>query len=138
MAHTIVRDVVIWTRHVQAGDTAARLEALAGETEITLIVDGVRGRWCKMRDGRDGRPTSGLRPVGRAQAFWQSLFEARRGDSVTVEFEAHGDIDQGADLWARTRRAEERDAARAAILAAPSLGWSSERRTVTRDELYDR
>jgi hypothetical protein len=137
MAHTIVRDVVIWTKHVHGDDTAARLEALPAETEITLIVDGVRGFWCKMRNGKDGRPTSGFRPVGRAKTFWQGLFDARRGDSVTVEFETQegqGSSGQGAGV----RRAEEREAARAAVLSAPSLGWTSEGRTMTRDALYER
>ena len=144
LAHTVVRDVVIWTKHVHGGDTAQRLSGLPGDTEVTLVVDGVSGRWCKMRDGRDGRRTAGLRPVGRAQSFWQSLFESRRGESVSIELESSTEVDLAlpeaaeADRWSHARRAEEREAARAAIGLAPSLGWSSEGQTLTRDELYDR
>jgi hypothetical protein len=144
LAHTIVRDVVIWTKHVHGGDTAQQLSGLPGDAEVTLVVDGVRGRWCKMRDGRDGRPTAGLRPVGRAQSFWQSLFESRRGESVSIELESSAEADStrpeaaDGDRWAHARRAEEREAARAAIGLAPALGWSSEGRVLTRDELYDR
>ena len=144
MAHTVVRDVVIWTKHVHGGDTAQRLSGLPGDTEVTLIVDGVRGRWCKMRDGKDGRPTAGLRPVGRAQSFWRSLFESRRGESVSIELEASADVGLArpeaadADRLAHGRRAGEREAARAALGLAPTLGWSSEGRVLTRDELYDR
>lgn len=142
MAHTTVRDVVIWTKHVHGGDLAQRLSALPGDAEVTLLVDGVRGRWCKMRDGKDGRATSGLRPVGRAQTFWQSLFELRRGDSVSIELE---DGEPG-EATARpntsdgkiARSAAEREAAIAAVLAAPELGWSSEGRTMTREEMNER
>jgi nucleotide-binding universal stress UspA family protein len=45
MAHTIDRDVVTWIKHAQGGDTAARLEAIAADSEVTLVVDGARGRW---------------------------------------------------------------------------------------------
>lgn len=134
MAHTTVRDVVIWTKHVHGGDVAQRLSALPGDAEVALIVDGVRGRWCKMRDGKDGRPTAGLRPVGRAQTFWQSLFESRKGDSVSIDFD-EGDAVAGATSPHLLR---EREAARAAVMSAPSLGWSSEGRTLMREDLYDR
>lgn len=107
-----------------------------------MVVDGVRGQWCKMRDGKDGRSTPGLRPVGRAQSFWQSLFESRRGDSVSIELGEDGDtsndsaIDAGSNKIVRSLA--ERETAIAAILEGPSLGWTSDGRTITRDELYDR
>ena len=41
MAHTTVRDVVIWTKHVHGGDLAQQLTALPGEMELTLVVDGL-------------------------------------------------------------------------------------------------
>lgn len=141
MAHTTVRDVVIWTKHVHGGETARRLSALPGEAEVTLVVDGIRGQWCKMRDGRDGRPTSGLRPVGRAQAFWQHLFESRRGQSVTVEL---ADDPTGtsapvlSNAGAIVRTPESRAAALAALQAVPGRGWRSEGRTMTRDEMNER
>ena len=144
MAQTTVRDVVIWTKHVRGDDMARRLAALPEDAEITLRVDGVSGRWCKMRNGKDGRPTSGLRPVGRAQAFWQSLFESRRGESVSVELVGDdGDFSSTLNshpdepVEFKTRKSE-REAARATLLAAPSLGWSLDGQTWTRDELYDR
>lgn len=141
MAHTTVRDVVIWTKHVHGGDMAQRLAALPGDAEVTLLVDGVQGRWCKMRDGRDGRPTAGLRPVGRAQGFWQALFENRRGDSVSLDLasdqiESPPHRQPAPTSEAIAQRGAEREAARAAVLAAPALGWSSEGRTWTREELY--
>lgn len=146
MAHTTVRDVVIWTKHIHGGDTAARLAALPGEAELTLIVDGVRGRWCKMRDGKDGRPTSGLRPVGRAQSFWQSLFDARRGDSVSLEIADDDDIggvgEASGQPWVGhgkiVRTEAERQAAIKFILSSPGRGWRSEGRTMTRDEMNAR
>lgn len=144
MAHTVVRDVVIWTRHIHGGDVAQRLGALPGDAEVTLVVDGVSGRWCKMRNGRDGRPTFGLRPVGRAQAFWRTLFETRRGDSVSLDVEEGREFAPGSNrgdsggLVRVSRTEAEREAALAEILEAAAKGWSSDGRRIRRDELYDR
>ena len=49
-----------------------------------------------------------------------------------------GQLSEPSSPEAAAKRAAERDAARAAVLAAPSLGWSSEGRTWTREELYER
>lgn len=140
MAYTLVKDVVIWTKHVHGGDLAARLEALPGDETITLVVDGVAGAWCKMRDGKDGRPTPGIRPVGRAQTFWAQLFESRRGDSVSI------DLAQAADGFAedarpmiyppRARTDAERDAALHALLNVH--GRASDGRKLDRDEMHQR
>ncbi len=140
MAHTLVRDVVIWTKHVHGGDLAARLEALPGDETVNLVVDGVAGAWCKMRDGKDGRPTHGLRPVGRAQQFWKALYESRRGDSVSI-----GLADQmpgvaetaGPFIYPPTARSEaERQAALHALLNVK--GYRSDGSKMTRDEMHDR
>ena len=50
---------------------------------IRLEVDGVPGTWVKMDDGKDGRPTPGIRPVGSYRDQWHKLQE-RRGDIVSL------------------------------------------------------
>jgi hypothetical protein len=62
MARTAVRDVVIWVKHIHGEDVSRRVLDLQGGETLDLVVDGIRGAWRKMDDGRDGRPTMGIRP----------------------------------------------------------------------------
>jgi hypothetical protein len=136
MAETTVRDLVIWAKHVHGPDVVQRISRLRGGEMLDLVVDGVRGTWLKMADGRDGRPTSGIRPVGRMEQFWRELYANRRGDVVPltlVEGESRRPLSP-----ALARSVEDREAARAAIARAGELGWRSEGRTITREALYDR
>jgi len=82
-----VRDSVIWSKHLHGSGatTLAQLwEALPAGSLVRLEVDGREGIWEKMRDGLDGRPTPGLKPVGAAKHAWS---ETRRSgaDLVSVE-----------------------------------------------------
>ncbi len=139
MAQAAVRDVVIWAKHIHGPEVRQRVAALRGGQTLDLIVDGVRGTWRKMEDGRDGRPTSGIRPIGRMQEFWRELYASRRGDVVRVEL-----ADEGAGKFlplcpplAKTE--EERMAALERLLcSAKASTYSSEGRTLTRDEMNDR
>jgi len=84
MAHLRIRDDAIWAKHIE-GDDRLRSAILAmgeGRT-IDLEVDGIGGSWVKMRDGKDGRPTDGLRPVGPMRDVWKRM-QARRGEVVEV------------------------------------------------------
>jgi hypothetical protein len=100
-----IRDNVIWARHV-AGDPRLH-DALLGLSQnetIRMKVDGIVGTWCKMRDGRDGRPTPGIKPVGAMATVWERM-QARRGEMVAVEWaDADPDpvlvlADAGFDEW---------------------------------------
>lgn len=140
-AHTEVRDYVIWSKHLH-GDLRlpARIEALeAGET-IELEVDGVPGTWRKMDQGKDGRPTPGIRPLGSAQAFWRDLYRSRRGAVVSVSLAAERDGVRRASVLfpALGRTAEERQASLEALLAMQGQGWRSDGAGFDRDEAHDR
>ena len=82
-----IRDAVIWTKHIH-GDNAVRIqlsELDAGKLAV-LKIDGTELTFAKMNDGSDGRPTSGLKPVGEtARTAWNELYEDRRGDLVPFE-----------------------------------------------------
>jgi hypothetical protein len=71
MAKVKIVDDAIWVRHIE-GDRTLRevVQGLVAGELIDLEVDGIAGRWVKMRDGRDGRPTSGIRPVDEMKAVW--------------------------------------------------------------------
>ena len=143
MAQTTVSDFVIWAKHVHGDPTVAeRILALkAGET-VRLRVDGVLGAWRRMDDGRDGRPTRGIRPIGRTQAFWRELYSARRGEVVTVELleDAGRETPRAALPISPPFAASEaeRRAAAEAFLALAGQGWRSEGPYGPRDEIYDR
>ena len=58
-----VRDVVLWPQHVRGAPALRdRLLALDAEAVVHLRVDGRVTTWSRMKDGKDGRPASGLRP----------------------------------------------------------------------------
>ena len=80
-----VRDAVLWVKHIRHDDPLRiRLAELSEGTRVELDIDGFRGTWEKMRDGRDGRPTPGLKPQGTARAHWRGLYEKKRGIEVTI------------------------------------------------------
>lgn len=136
-AETAVRDVVVWTKHVH-GDRRLtdRLLRLRGGEDVELVVDGVRGIWKKMADGKDGRPTPGLRPVGRMQQFWKELYASRRGETVEIRLPSDED---GASRPVVHPPHPDPDVRAAAIEALLNGGGGrSGGQSWSRDELYDR
>ena len=82
-----VRDVVLWLRHIH-GSPALResLLELGPEEIVHLALNGRKTTWCRMKNGKDGRPTPGLRPCDEpTRALWNDLYENRRGELVAIE-----------------------------------------------------
>ena len=74
MATVTINDDAIWIGHVQ-GDKALqqlRRNLRAGDV-LDLEVDGVVGTWERMRDGRDGRPTLGIKPISHMKQVWAEM-----------------------------------------------------------------
>lgn len=88
-----VRDDVIWLKHLNDELIGRELSILPAGRRLRLKVAGRVGIWEKMKDGSDGRPTPGLRPVGEARAQWAKLQE-HRGEEV--DFEVLGPVGGGA------------------------------------------
>jgi hypothetical protein len=80
-----VRDHALWISHIAGADELARwLEAIPAGGDVDLIVDGVRGAWRKMADGKDGRSSQGLLPVlPNSKRHWHGL-QQDRGRFVTI------------------------------------------------------
>ncbi|MEJ6783931.1 hypothetical protein [Aminobacter sp. Piv2-1] len=77
-----IKDDVIWAKHLKASPALYEtVVGLAPEETISLSVDGIVGKWARMRSGADGRPTLGLKPVGAMATVWKRLQE-RRGEKV--------------------------------------------------------
>lgn len=84
MAYTPITDDAIWAKHIEGGKALKeRILSLAPGESIELEVDGIVGRWEKMRKGKDGRPVTGVKPIGPMKDIWKR-FQARRGRTVEV------------------------------------------------------
>jgi hypothetical protein len=84
MAHFKVRDDVIWASHIEGdAELQERVMQLRERAVIELEVDGIVGRWQKLKTGRDGRPTNAIKPVGPMREVWKQ-FQQRRGEIVPI------------------------------------------------------
>jgi hypothetical protein len=144
MTKVEVKDSVLWTKHLHGdAELRARLESLRAGDVIQLRVDGEVGEWRKMQDNSTtGKPTPGLAPIGPAALRWRELFRANKasgGIVVGVEaIEADGVSRSAAPANWEDANEMEREAAWEAFKALRNAGWSSEGRTLTRDELHER
>lgn len=84
MQHVRLTDQVIWFKHIEGETLLERLTALQAEEEIYLEIGGVVGRWQRMSNGSDGRPTNGLKPSGVMRDVWSEWYSSKRGDTLTV------------------------------------------------------
>lgn len=75
-------DDVIWIKNVNADEgTLALLRQLQAGTRLKLEIEGKRGDWERMADGKDNRPTYGLKPVAGTVDFWKAM-KSRRGEKL--------------------------------------------------------
>jgi hypothetical protein len=80
-----VRDHALWIKHIHANDALQqKLLALKGGELVELEIDGFRGMWKKMDDGKDGRPTQGIKALGKGKEHWHGLQESR-GEMVSIK-----------------------------------------------------
>ena len=81
-----IRDYALWPQHIHGNDVLKhKLLQLEEGVLIELVVGGIRGMWKKMDDGKDGRPTTGIKGIGKAQEHWHDLYRKRRGDLIDIE-----------------------------------------------------
>jgi hypothetical protein len=80
-----INDVVIWAKSVyEYPALRARIIEAPPETIIPLEIDGVIGNWIKMNDGRDGRPTNGIKPTKTTKKPWGEIRKQKWGTLVSV------------------------------------------------------
>lgn len=85
MSMVEVRDHALWIKHIHGnGPLQERLLEMQAGTLVELQVSGFRGMWKKMNDGKDGRPTPGIKALGKARDQWHAL-QADRGELVTIK-----------------------------------------------------
>ena len=78
-------DDTIWLKHVDAEpDLSALLYQLRAGTRLRLEIEGVPGEWEKMAEGKDKRPTQGLKPVGKTREYLEGhAGSTRRASEVS-------------------------------------------------------
>jgi len=73
MATVNTKDDAIWVKHIEGSpELQNRVRTLSQNELIELEVGGVIGQWQKMKDGSDGRPTLGLKPVSGMKQVWSA------------------------------------------------------------------
>jgi hypothetical protein len=85
MGKVRINDDAIWLKHIE-GDAGLgnRIRSMRAGDLVDLEVNGIVGRWQRMRDGRDGRPTFGIRPVAEMREVWTRLRKTSTGELVSV------------------------------------------------------
>ena len=84
MPTTTINDDAIWVKNID-GDSALkeRIRTMRPGEVIDLEVDGIVGKLERMRDGRDGRPTFGIKPIAEMRQVWARL-RARKEKIVAI------------------------------------------------------
>jgi hypothetical protein len=84
MATIRVNDDAIWLKNIEGDPNLQhRIRAMRPGDVVDLEVDGVVGRWQRMKDGRDGRPTFGIKPIAEMRQAWARM-SRQRGKVVPV------------------------------------------------------
>ena len=85
MSRVEVRDNVLWVKHIQGNESLkTKINELNEGCRIELEVDGYRGTWEKMKDGKDGMPTTGIKPLGPAKEHWSRVLKDKRRCLVKI------------------------------------------------------
>lgn len=92
MGYVRLNDDAIWVTRIEGDATLrSRLSELPAGRIVELEVAGVAGLWEKMRQGRDGRPTPGIKPIGAMRDTWKEM-QSRRGEIVEIREIALSDV----------------------------------------------
>lgn len=80
-----IRDDSIWIKHIQGDERLrSRISALSAGDVLDLEIDGIVGRWERMRNGADGRPTLGIKPIETMRQVWARHWKANVGSMVSI------------------------------------------------------
>jgi len=81
---TEIKDHAIWFKDISEPALLKRMQSMQPEEHIVLEADHVVGRWIRMKNGSDGRPTFGIRPAGEMRQIWNNWFKLRKGEFVEL------------------------------------------------------
>lgn len=87
MGHFEIRDHAVWAKHIEgAPHIVEKINSLKENSALSLIIDGKPVLFRKMRNGSDGRPTAGIRPDDSFKEYWKEIYQTRRGENVSIDF----------------------------------------------------
>jgi hypothetical protein len=109
-----IEDTTIWIRHVTDPNFKRRLEKMHENESIHLVADGIVGRWVRMKHGKDGRPTHGIKPEGEMKNIWNKWFRERKGQRIAVQEVQLADdyLREGSILFSEWESPEDEEAFR--------------------------
>lgn len=85
MGQIKIRDSNIWAKHIEDDPQLKnKLLKLAPGQTIDLEVGGVAGRWARANNGKDGRVTEAIKPVGTMKEVWKRFYSTRKDMFVTI------------------------------------------------------
>lgn len=84
MSELVIADDVVWAKHIEDPTLRNRVQHLIAGEQIHLLIDGIVGKWEKMKDGKHGVPTPGIKPVGAMAEIWKSHFRPKKGKRVAI------------------------------------------------------
>ena len=85
-----IRDHALWIKHIhQDSALTKKLAGLEAGDLVELEIDGFRGMWKKMDDGKDGRPTPGIKPLGKAR---ETGIACKTGEAIWFRSNSHSYI----------------------------------------------
>lgn len=84
MGNAEIIDSVVWFKSISSRDLLRFLDAASPDEQLILMADEVVGPWQRMRPGKDGRPTLGIRPIGPMKEVWREWYRTRRGQRITL------------------------------------------------------
>lgn len=139
-----VTDWSLWIKHI-SGDRALsqQLADLHEGQTVTLLIGGHEGVWVKKANGKDGRPTQGLKPLGAMKDIWFDWFRSDRGALIDIVM-----VQEPAPLQVRRKSADglieqgeprDRGSAWSAFVSTREAGWCFERqKAFDRASLHER
>jgi len=79
-----IADNSIWLKHIEDDRPLRdRLASLSAGETVKLEVAGVVGVWERMKNGPDGRPTPGIKPIDSMKRAWTAM-QKDRGKVVNI------------------------------------------------------
>lgn len=81
-----VRDNSIWITHIHNNDELTHfLHSLEENSSVDLEINGTPMHWVKMSNGRDGRRTNGIKPIGASKDYWSKMLLEHRNKTVKIK-----------------------------------------------------
>ena len=89
MSTVAVEDECLWFKHIDGNPNLLHaVTQLEDKQMIVLRIDGTSSVWRRMDQGKNSKPTEGLKPAcDLCSGWWRALYKARKGERVSIGLE---------------------------------------------------